>query len=143
MNEHKTAIARRVPSAPMRWLDKTGLLVGKMLDYGSGRGYDSDHYGMACYDPHYQPVMPEGKFDTITCNYVLNVIESSEERMMAVLSMWAKLAEGGCAYITLRNDRKALNGHTSIGTWQGPIALNLPVVRRCSGYIIYKLVKRG
>ena len=139
MNAHKTAITRKKPSVPMRWLDQAGRLVGKMLDYGCGRGRDANTYGMAPYDPYYQPVMPDGKFDTITCNYVLNVIESPAERAWVLLRVWAALADGGRAYITVRNDRKALNGCTKIGTWQGLIELDLPVVRRTSSYIIYEL----
>jgi len=136
---HKTAIVRKNPSVPMRWLDQKGLLVGRMLDYGCGRGKDACTYGMATYDPHYQPVMPAGLFDTITCNYVLNVIESHEERKLVLLRMWFRLQTGGRAYITVRNDRKALNGCTSKGTWQGLVRLNLPVVRHCASYIIYEL----
>jgi hypothetical protein len=46
-----------------------------------------------------------------------------------------------CAYITVRNDRKGLKGKTSKGTWQGLVTLNLPIVRKTSGYITYFISK--
>lgn len=136
---HKTAIARKNPSAPMKRLAADGRLVGRTLDFGCGRGYDASHFCMESYDPHYQPVMPEGRFDTITCNYVLNVIESAEEREAVVMALRSMLAQYGTAYITVRNDKRALNGTTRTGTWQGLVTLNLPVVHKCAGYITYEL----
>jgi hypothetical protein len=62
----------------MRFLNSLGLLRGKMLDYGCGRGFDAEYYGMDKYDPHYAPEFPKIKFDTITCNYVLNVVDAVE-----------------------------------------------------------------
>lgn len=83
---HLTAISRKSPSAPMMYLAKMGLLKGKMLDYGCGRGYDADAFGMAKYDPFWFKCddFCAGEFDTITCNYVLNVIEDFKERKALV-----------------------------------------------------------
>lgn len=140
MNEHRTAITRRGSSAPMKWLDTKGLLIGTLLDYGCGKGVDADIYDMDRYDPHYQPNMPNGKYVTVTCNYVLNVIQSKTRRAVVMQSIRNKLTPEGIAYITVRNDITR-TGTTRIGTWQGKIILDLPVVRKCSGYIIYKLNK--
>ena len=134
---HKTAITRNKPSAPMVRLKAAGRLKGKMLDYGCGKGYDASHFGMDSYDPHYQPIMPDGLFDTITCNFVLNVIESAEEREAIVRDIRSRLDCNGRAYITVRNDKKALNGRTTIGTWQGLIVLDFPIVSRGSGFVTY------
>jgi len=142
MNAHKTAISRKGPSAPMKWLDKHGLLVGEMLDFGCGKGADADAYCMDRYDPYYQPVVPGMLYDTITCNYVLNVIESEAERLTVIANLLALLTDDGVAYITVRNDKDKLNGTTRTGTWQGHIVLDLPVVHKCSGYVIYRL-ERG
>jgi hypothetical protein len=139
MVAHKTAIARKKPSAPSLRLDWKNRIVGRTLDYGSGRGFDAYTYGWECFDPHYSPDMPVGRFDTIVCNYVLNVIESKEERDRVVADIRSRLVEGGCAYISVRNDRKNLNGYTSIGTWQGLVVLDLPVEHRCAGYVTYRL----
>ncbi len=43
-----TAIARKNPSLPAKWLNKTGLLDnGARLDFGCGRGQDAFTYMMA------------------------------------------------------------------------------------------------
>ena len=36
-----TAISRKAPSRPMRFLQEHDLLKGRMLDYGCGRGTDA------------------------------------------------------------------------------------------------------
>ena len=136
---HLTAIARTTASQPMKRLYELGRLYGRALDYGCGRGYDADEFGMDRYDPHYQPVKPEGLFATITCNYVLNVIESHEARMTVLRDIQARLVPGGKAYITVRADKKALIGTTSKGTWQGYITLDLPVVTKRAGFVTYEL----
>lgn len=136
---HLTAIARKTVSAPMRRLSDAGLLSGRMLDYGCGKGYDASEFGMESYDPHYQPIMPDGQFETVTCNFVLNVIASAGERDRVLRDIHARLAPGGTAYITVRNDRKSLCGTTSKGTWQGLITLSLPVVARTAGFVTYRL----
>jgi hypothetical protein len=138
-NAYKTATVRKKPSAPMVRLAADGRLVGRMLDYGCGRGCDADTYGMDRYDPHYYPDVPDGQFDTITCNYVLNVIEVESTRLHILWDIQARLAQGGRAYITVRTDKAALKGTTRTGSWQGHIVLDLPVVSRGSGYVTYEL----
>jgi len=139
MNEHKSARARKAPSVPMKRLNKDYLLRGRLLDYGSGKGFDAEHFNMESFDPHFSPELPEGKFDTITCNYVLNVIESETERLEVLRHIQWLLTPSGIAYITVRNDIRALNGYTSKGTWQGKIVLDLPIQYKTSSYITYIL----
>lgn len=136
---HKTAKTRNGPSRPIKWLDSEGLLKGRILDFGCGRGYDANWLVCEGYDPHYRPMWPTGRFDTVVCNFVLNVIEDEFERRNVLRNIDDYLAPLGRAYIAVRNDRKKLNGHTSIGTWQGLIKLDLPIVRKTSGYIIYAM----
>ena len=138
-NSHLTAIARRAPSKPMQYLAARGMLRGRMLDFGCGRGYDADAYGMEKFDPHWSPVMPEGTFDTVVCNYVLNVIPSPSKRDDVLTVLSRSLAKGGIAYISVRNDRSALNGWTKRNTWQGLIELDLPVVTTNSNFTMYRL----
>ncbi len=76
-NAYRTAIKRTRPSAPMAKLAEKDLLQGRALDYGCGRGFDAEHFGMEKYDPHFAPERPTGRFDVITCNFVLNVITSN------------------------------------------------------------------
>lgn len=138
-NGHKTAIARKRPSAPMLALSRKGLLVGKMLDYGCGRGFDAVAFGMDGYDPHYRPNLPDRKYDTITCNFVLNVIPDATEREFVISVIRSMLAPGGTAYVTVRTDKSSLNGWTKAGTWQGLIELDAPIVQRGAGFVTYKI----
>lgn len=135
----RTAIKRTKLSKPLRWLREQGLLEGRHLDYGCGRGDDADKLGCERYDPHFQPVMPDGRFEVITCNYVLNVIEEEAERVRVVQDIQSRLEYDGCAFIAVRANRKDLKGLTRIGTWQGLVSLNLPVVYKDSDTIIYEL----
>ncbi|GMU26237.1 MAG: hypothetical protein AMXMBFR16_11420 [Candidatus Uhrbacteria bacterium] len=139
MNAHLTAITRKKPSAPMQRLASSYLLSGRILDYGCGKGFDADHFGIERFDPYYSPEMPEGCFDTVVCNYVLNVIESPESRDAVMWDILSKLEKDGTAYITVRNDTKDLNGRTKRGTWQGLIRLNLPTLWTCADYTTYFL----
>ena len=116
---YRTAISRKKLSAPMQFLQKQARLFDRMLDYGCGRGDDADKLGMKKYDPHYFPEFVGGGFEVVTCNYVLNVIENPHERGNVERRIIGKLVPGGDAYITVRNDKKLLNGKTSRGTWQG------------------------
>lgn len=138
---HKTAISRKALSAPAGWLDRAGYLQGRVLDYGCGRGGDAERLGCEGYDPHYRTDWPVGTFRTIMCNFVLNVVRHEDARRAVLATVEDLLDDDGCAYITVRTDRAACKGETSIGTWQGLVTLGLPVVRRGSGYRIYLLRK--
>ena len=58
------------------------------------------------YDPVSYPRMPKGKFDTITCNYVLNVVPIEEEAKI-ISSVYRRLKKGGSAYFSVRRGLKA------------------------------------
>lgn len=122
----RTAMARRSVSVPMALLSKKGLLVGRTLDYGCGRGQDADHFKMAKYDPTWFPVKPAGPFDTITSNYVLNVTPPRVEAEI-LADIRSLLTPGGIAYITVRRDVHA-DGVTKSGTYQRIVKLDLPVL---------------
>jgi len=101
----RTAIKRSAPSLPMRYLSKENLIIGRTLDYGSGRGYDADHFKMAKFDPHFAPERPKGQFNTIVCNYVLNVVNVVTQRQI-LDDIKSLLVEGGIAYVSVRRDLK-------------------------------------
>jgi SAM-dependent methyltransferase len=147
---HLTAIARTKPSAPAQWLHENGKLLGNVLDYGCGRGKDADTYGCDKYDPHYFPeLMVLGEeilydsYQTVMCNFVLNVIEDEIMRWHTLNSIRNLLKPGGHAYVSIRADKAKLKGRTSKGTWQGYIQMPEPwtLIHKGSGYELYELVK--
>lgn len=146
-NGHLTAITRKTLSTPTRYLHEQNLLTGSVLDYGCGRGSDVQLLRgllpaqVEGFDPHYCPEMPVGLFHTITCNFVCNVISEASERQTLLENIKAKLVSGGVAYISVRNDRRALKGWTAKGTWQGFVELDLPLIKTTTGFRMYKLVK--
>jgi len=147
---HLTAISRRTLSAPMRHLNSLALIpqTSKSLDYGCGRGYDADALGMDKFDPHYFPQPTNPWYDVVTCNYVLNVIESEDERRQVLINLKAQARTGGKVYVSVRNDKKALNGATSKGTWQGDIpnseleSQGFFLVKSTSNFRMFKYSKR-
>ena len=144
---HLTAISRKKLSAPMAWLEKEGIFDGipthPRLDYGCGKGYDADVLNMQKYDPFYFKCddFRAGEFDIITCNFVLNVIESAEERQRVLDQIEHWLAPGMTAYITIRADKDKLKGYTKKGTWQGYVPPNLPLFHKGHGYEMYAMKK--
>lgn len=103
-----TAIKRTDISVPTRYLLNKGLLKGRILDFGCGFGFDTDELhrqglDIVGYDYYYRPDYPSGQFDTIICNYVLNVLEpyAQAEVMMNVSNL---LKPTGTAYYAVRRD---------------------------------------
>lgn len=103
-----TAIKRTDLSVPSRYLLGKGLLKGRILDFGCGFGYDTDELhrqglDIVGYDYYYRPDYPTGQFDTIICNYVLNVLEpyAQAEVLMNVSNL---LKPTGTAYYAVRRD---------------------------------------
>lgn len=142
-----TAMSRASMSTPTRYLLKSKLLHGAILDYGCGKGDDARilgalyHMRLEMYDTHYAPNIPASKFDIIICNYVLNTIENPDSRDNVISHMYSLLKKGGIAYITVRNDKRNLNGNTKRGTWQGIINLALPIIATTSNFKMYKMEK--
>lgn len=141
----------------MKYLDNHNKLAGKnMLDYGCGKGMDAQIFNMDKYDPHYtggrvvesvtglELELKEmaGLYETVTCNYVMNVIEDESERAEVLTNITSLLCPGGKAYITVRRDPQVVEGYTKTGTYQSAVELDLPVlVERKGKFIIYVLKK--
>ncbi len=109
-NPHLTAIERRTLSFPTRLLKERKLLIGDILDFGCGFGYDTDQleksgFNIVGYDNYYRPELPEKRFDTIICNYVLNVLEPNEQAEV-LMSVSELLKPMGKAYFSVRRDLK-------------------------------------
>jgi ATP adenylyltransferase len=135
----RTAITRSKLSAPAAHLLEQGLLCGRILDYGCGRGdlarfLDGD---ILQWDPHHFPEMPKGKFDVVTMIYVLNVLDPD---MRGEVFEHAKsfVKRNGSLYIAVRRDLKT-QGKTSVGTFQYNVTLDLPsIVNRAGGFQLYE-----
>lgn len=104
----RTAISRRGPSAVLRHLLREGLVRGRVLDHGCGRGADLAHltrlgFDASGWDPHHRPERPSGSFDTVLSTYVVNVLGEAEAEA-AVLDARGFLAPGGVLYVAARDD---------------------------------------
>jgi 2-polyprenyl-3-methyl-5-hydroxy-6-metoxy-1,4-benzoquinol methylase len=120
----------------MREIEK--LLKGRLLDYGCGKGIDADTYNMAKYDPHYHSERPHGTFDTITCHYVLNVV-NEDTQALVIEDILSLLNPNGNAYITVRRDFKE-DYISQRGTLQRYVILDLPILLEINNrYCIYHL----
>ena len=166
-NAHKTAIARRKPSAPAKWICGDGLWFhSSILDYGCGRSVDAHYYAsvgmfddVRRYDPYhtlglivdrdgFAPFEDVGEYDVVTCTYVLNVIEDDDERDSVLAGIRALLKPGGTAYIAVRNDVKTAHT-TQRGTWQAPIRIrninpglgDFMPVHETPGFHMYELTR--
>lgn len=135
----RTATSRTEPSKPARYLKENGLLIGRLLDYGCGRGRDVEAFRMAGYDPHWRPdssVLLSGRYHTITCTYVLNVVHEDLQPLI-INDVMKLLAPGGKAYFTVRRDILVRQMPTKT-TLQRPVYLDLPVVLSDSKLCIYE-----
>lgn len=107
-NSHLTVKERTQASFPVRHLLQNNLIHGRVLDFGCGLGADvnflrSKGFDVTGYDPHYAPEAPQGKFDTILCLYVLNVL-LPEEQAHALMAVSELLQPVGRAYFAVRRD---------------------------------------
>lgn len=146
-NSELTAITRNKLSSPTRYLFENGLLVGRILDYGCGKGFDvrylcENGYDISGYDKYYYIKRPSGTFDTIICNYVLNVLELEFESEI-IKDIKNLLSENGKAFITVRRDIKK-EGYRKNGngiTFQRNVLLNAEILKENCSYCIYKINK--
>ncbi len=107
---HLTAKERTSASFPTRWLFKNGMIQGRILDYGCGFGTDvkflqKEGVDIDGYDNYHANTYPEGKFDIIICNYVLNVL-LMDEQTEVLMHVSELLKPGGKAFFTVRRDLK-------------------------------------
>lgn len=109
----KTALHRKSLSVPMRILKEKNLLKGTILDFGCGNGDDvkllqKAGFNIFGYDK-FNSVYKEDRllkihYDTLTCNYVFNVMDNLEEHYQLIETL-KKLSDD--IYITVRSDIKA------------------------------------
>lgn len=133
---YRTAITRIKASVPTRWLIENDLIRGRVLDYGCGRGKDAEVLDCEKFDPYYAPDMPKGKFDTIVCNYVLNVVTIEEENEI-INDIKKRLRKNGNAYISVRRDnfKPGFNGR-SYQRWSKPELIGMHTAPGYEMYVI-------
>ena len=105
---HLTAIQRTKLSFPSRILHERKLLKGQVLDFGCGFGKDTEllqqqGVNIQGYDPYYQPIYPQQKFDTVLSNYVLNVLDKVAQTQV-LIQISNLLQPQGIAYFAVRRD---------------------------------------
>lgn len=138
---YRTAITRRKLSRPAQWLLESGLIQGRILDYGCGRGGDAKLLEAQRFDPHFQPYMPRGEFDTILCTFVLNVVDK-DDRKLTIKDVAKRLKPRGMAFFAVRRDMKGDYRAGGKAGWnQYLVKLDMPLVYECSGFAIYMLDK--
>lgn len=151
-----TAMHRKTMSAPLRWLLENTRFPGPVLDYGCGHGQDVRELQARDYVAHgWDPVhFPNGTdfadkrdaYAIVLCTYVLNTIESPDDRDAVLADIVGALAPGGTAFVTVRRDVQT-DGSTSRG-WQGNVLLattDTALVRslhRVADYEIYEVWAR-
>ncbi len=95
IDRHKAALVRKTLSRPTRLALAAGLFLPEttFFDYGCGYGGDIERiaeqgYQSEGWDPYYRPDSPLIESDIVNLGYVINVIESAEERQDALLKAW-------------------------------------------------------
>lgn len=145
-NSHLSAKERTQESFPVRYLLQTGLIRGRGLDFGCGLGADVNFlrnkgFDVTGIDPYYAPDLPQGKFDTILCLYVLNILLPIEQAqvLMAVSEL---LRSSGRAYFSVRRDisRDGLRTHLKhwMQVYQCNVKLPYASILRTENDEIYK-----
>ncbi len=135
------AVRRETVSKTAQLLDERGLLVGRVLDYGCGFGFDADHFGWEAYDPHYRQKAPEGVFDTVVCNHVANMLTRASRRKLFE-ALTALLAPKGRAYVSVSRKIPVEGKLAMRKRIQNYVVLTLPSVYRDGELEVYRL-ERG
>lgn len=140
----RTAIRRNAPSAPLQYLVGEFCIFKsqRILDFGCGQGDDIEYlkshgYTAYGYDPFFQPVHFDMKFDVVLCTYVLNVLERMYHKRV-LLDILDELSPLGTAYVTVRRDIKTEGFRAHWGTYQCNVILNnFPIVMENKKFCIY------
>lgn len=96
IDRHKAAIVRIDISRPVKTALESGVLseVDTFFDYGCGHGGDIERIkerGIVSegWDPHYRPDAKKRAASIVNLGYILNVIESLEERQQVLKEAWS------------------------------------------------------
>ncbi|NWK05962.1 hypothetical protein HX827_01290 [Marine Group I thaumarchaeote] len=133
---HKTAIPRKEWSKPGRWLyehffQKDNITLGSMLDFGAGKSIDSECWQKEtgaiaqAYDEHEQPKFPgrgnrpDGqKFGLVTVIFVLNVVETDQDRIKILNDAMQYVKPDGYIFIATRSKKDIANAVKRGNNWK-------------------------
>jgi len=120
-------MARTRPSAPTRWAFENGFVVPIVLDWGCGKGRDSEWLqslgiDVVSYDPFYRPHPSPDELDfaeinAVILNYVLNVIENISERQ-EVLERIHVLSKPNTIVVISARSSQEIERQASKGKWR-------------------------
>ena len=131
---HKTAIYRDRWTKPGRWLyehffQKDNITLGSMLDFGAGKSIDSECWTektgaiAQAYDKFEQPQFPgrgsspDRKFELVTVIFVLNVVETDEERIAILNDAMHYVMPDGYIFIATRSKKDIANAVKKGKNW--------------------------
>ena len=132
---HKTAIPRKEWSKPGRWLyehffQKDNITLGSMLDFGAGKSIDSECWRKEtgaiarAYDKVEQPQFPgrgsrpDRKFELVTVIFVLNVVETDQERIEILNDAMHYVMPDGYIFIATRSKKDIANAVKRGNNWK-------------------------
>ena len=111
---HLTALQRLTMSAPVSAMLRVGLITTdkEFFDYGCGHGTDIislENLGIKTsgWDPYYAPENPFTKAEVVNLGFVINVIESLDERKEALRNAFSLTKEVLCVSVMLENDNRS------------------------------------
>ncbi len=145
-NSHLTVKVRTKMSLPTKVLIEQNKLHGKILDFGCGIGKDVDllknrGLDITGYDPYYFKDTPKDKYDTIICNYVLNIL-LQEEQVSVLMLISELLKPEGRAYFAVRRDIKRnrfiYNPRHKVTTYQCNVILPFKSIFKTDNCEIYE-----
>jgi hypothetical protein len=132
------AVRRETVSRTARFLEGRRLLRGRVLDYGCGFGFDADHFGWEAFDPYYRQSPPQGAFDTMICNHVVNMLTRASRREL-FSALQALLAPQGKAYLSVSRKIPVAGKAAMRKRIQNYVVLTLPSLFRDEELVIYRL----
>ena len=131
---HKTAIYRDRWTKPGRWLyehffQKDNITLGSMLDFGAGKSIDSECWTektgaiAQAYDQFEQPQFPgrgsrpDRQFELVTVIFVLNVVETDQERIEILNDAMHYVMPDGYIFIATRSKKDIANAVKKGKNW--------------------------
>jgi hypothetical protein len=132
------AIRRTTVSFGAAWLVEQGHVKGQVLDFGCGFGFDADHFGWNAFDPHYRQETLEGKYDTITCNHVLNML-THKNRKQTICKIRELLTPDGNAFLIVPRNIPKIGKIALRKRIQNYVVLTLPSIYSDQKLEIYQM----